>query len=131
GVVLRQLYGSTEAGGGWGARDDVAVSAPDKCGRGGMFTEYAILGENRGFAPPGTPGEILVRSPCLMVGYWNNPEATQEALRDGWLHTGDLGVLDETGNLTFIDRLKDIIISGGLNISAAEVERVIGELAGV
>lgn len=131
GVVLRHLYGSTEAGGGWGARDDVAVSAPEKCGRGGMFTQYAILAENGGFAPAGTAGEILVRSPCLMVGYWNNPQATQDAVRDGWLRTGDLGVLDETGNLTFIDRLKDIIISGGLNISAAEVERVISELDAV
>ncbi|MBL8268628.1 class I adenylate-forming enzyme family protein, partial [Steroidobacter sp.] len=131
GVVLRQLYGSTEAGGGWGARDDAAVSAPEKCGRGGIFTEYAILSENGGFAPPGTPGEILVRSPCLMVGYWNNPQATQEAVRDGWLHTGDLGILDDAGNLTFVDRLKDIIISGGLNISAAEIERVISEIDGV
>lgn len=131
GVKLRQLYGSTEAGGGWGARDDTALSAPDKCGRGGVFTEYAIRGESGGLAPPGTAGEILVRGPCLMGGYWNNPEATALALKDGWLHTGDIGVMDENGNLTFIDRLKDIIISGGLNISAAEVERVIGEIPGV
>jgi fatty-acyl-CoA synthase len=131
GVVLRQLYGSTEAGGGWGARDDTALTQPEKCGRGGVFTEYAILGEHGGFAPPGTAGEILVRSACLMGGYWNNPRATAEAIKDGWLHTGDLGVLDETGNVTFIDRLKDIIISGGLNISAAEVERVIAEVDGV
>jgi fatty-acyl-CoA synthase len=131
GVILRHVYGSTEAGGGWGARDDVATSAPEKCGRGGMFTEYAILAEDGGFAPPGAPGEVLVRSPCLMVGYWNNPQATQDAVRDGWLRTGDLGMLDAGGNLTFIDRLKDIIISGGLNISAAEVERVISEIDGV
>ncbi|MET0986342.1 MAG: AMP-binding protein, partial [Steroidobacteraceae bacterium] len=131
GVLLRQLYGSTEAGGGWGARNDAALTAPEKCGRGGMFTEYAIRGDQGGFAPPGVPGEILVRSPCLMGGYWNNPTATREAIRDGWLHSGDLGVIDDGGNLTFIDRLKDIIISGGLNISAAEVERAIGEVAGV
>jgi fatty-acyl-CoA synthase len=131
GVVLRHVDGSTEAGGGWGARDDVAISQPDKCGRGGMFTEYAILGSDGGHAPPGTAGEILVRSACLTPGYWNNLEATREAIRDGWLRTGDLGMVDEAGNLTFIDRLKDIIISGGLHSSAAEVERVISEVDGV
>ena len=67
----------------------------------------------------------------MMKGYWNNPKATSEAIRDGWLHSGDIGMLDEDGLLTFIDRKKDIIISGGLNISAAEVERAIGEFQGV
>lgn len=82
GVVLRQLYGSTEAGGGWGARDDAAITEPDKCGRGGMFTEYAIRSENGGFAPPGVAGEILVRSACLMAGYWNirRPRAKRSAM---------------------------------------------------
>jgi len=131
GVVLRQAYGSTEAGGGWGARLDTALTAPEKCGRGGIFTEYAVSTGDGAFAPVGTPGEILVRGPSLTPGYWNNTAATKETIRDGWLHTGDLGVMDEHGNLTFVDRLKDIIISGGLNISAAEVERVICELEGV
>ncbi len=69
----------------------------------------------------GGPGEILIRSACMTVGLWNNESGTREILRDGWLHTGDLGEIDSNGNLTFIDRIKDIIISGGLNISAAEV----------
>ncbi|MBP7337114.1 class I adenylate-forming enzyme family protein [Niveispirillum sp.] len=131
GVVLRQAYGSTEAGGGWGACLDTAIVAPEKCGRGGMFTRYAVRGADGGFAPPGTPGEILISSPCVTIGYWNNPQATAEAIRDGWLHTGDIGVMDADGNLTFTDRLKDIIISGGLNISAAEVEKAIAEIDGV
>ena len=131
GVVLRQLYGSTESGGGWAARLDTAIDHPEKCGRGGMFTRYAILAEDGGFAPAGTPGEILVQSACMSPGYWANPEANGEAFKDGWLHTGDLGVLDERGNVTFIDRLKDIIISGGLNISAAEVENAIAAVPGV
>jgi fatty-acyl-CoA synthase len=131
GVVLRQAYGSTEAGGGWGARDDTALDAPEKCGRGGMFTEYAVADADGGFAPPGTQGEILIRSACLTAGYWNNPEATNNTFRDGWLRTGDIGVMDAVGNLTFVDRLKDIVISGGLNISSAEVERVIAEMEGV
>jgi fatty-acyl-CoA synthase len=66
-----------------------------------------------------------------MIGYWNNPKATAETLRDGWLYTGDIGVLDEDGLLTFVDRMKDLVISGGLNISAAEVERCVSEFPGV
>lgn len=131
GVVLRQAYGSTEAGGGWGACLDTALSAPEKCGRGGMFTRYAIRSPEGGFAAPGTRGEILIKGPSLTAGLWNNPSGTQEIFEDGWLRTGDIGVMDEAGNITFVDRLKDIIISGGLNISAAEVERVICEIEGV
>lgn len=66
-----------------------------------------------------------------MVRYWEDPEATAATIVDGWVRTGDLGVLDEEGLLTMLDRIKDIIISGGLNISAAEVERVIAEYPGV
>jgi fatty-acyl-CoA synthase len=66
-----------------------------------------------------------------MEGYWNDPQATANTLVNGWLRTGDLGVIDENGLLTMLDRIKDIIISGGLNISAAELERVIGEFPGV
>lgn len=131
GVVLRQAYGSTEAGGAWAARNETAITQPEKSGPGAMFTEFAIRAESGGFAPAGVPGEILIRSSGLSVGYWNNEAANRETFRDGWLHTGDLGVLDERGNLTFIDRIKDIIISGGLNISAMEVESVIAEVDGV
>ena len=129
GVILRQLYGQTEAGGGWAARN-TAVTEPDKCGRGGIFTEFAILADGEVWRANKT-GEILVRGPAVMKGYWNKPDATHDTFHDGWLKTGDLGVLDEEGNLTFVDRLKDIIISGGLNIAAAEVEHVIGELEGI
>lgn len=131
GVVLRPAYGCTEAGGAWAARDETAFTEPEKCGPGAIFTEFAIRGEDGGFAPAGTAGEILIRGGALSQGYWNNPQATAETFRDGWLHTGDKGVLDERGNLTFIDRIKDIIISGGLNISAMEVESVIAEVPGV
>jgi len=131
GIILRQAYGSTEAGGAWAARDDTALTEPQKCGHGGMFEDYAIVDEQGRPAKPGVPGQILIRSPCLTPGYWHNPQATAEAIRDGWLYTGDLGMLDEHGNLTFIDRIKDIIISGGLNISAIELERIIGEVPGV
>jgi fatty-acyl-CoA synthase len=131
GVVLRQAYGCTEAGGAWAARDETALTAPEKCGPGALFTEYKVVHPDGSRAAPGEAGEILVRSAGLSVGYWNDPEQTARTFVDGWLHTGDRGVQDERGNLTFVDRMKDIIISGGLNISAMEVENAIAELDGV
>jgi long-chain acyl-CoA synthetase len=73
----------------------------------------------------GAVGEIVVRGPNVMAGYWNKPEETTRALRDGWLHTGDLGYLDKDGFLFIVDRLKDVIISGGENVYSAEVEAAI------
>jgi len=75
--------------------------------------------------PAGVPGEVLVRGETVMQGYWRNPEATAETLRDGWLHTGDIGSLDADGFLTLRDRSKDVIISGGANIYPREVEEVL------
>jgi long-chain acyl-CoA synthetase len=75
--------------------------------------------------PGGEVGEIVTRSDCVMEGYWENPEATAETLRGGWLHTGDLGSFDEAGFLTLRDRSKDMIISGGSNIYPREVEEVL------
>lgn len=132
GAVIRQIYGQTEIGGnGTIMPAALAPLYPEKCGRGGTFTELRVVDDNGVDLPPDTPGEILMRGPGMMAGYWNNPEATAAAIRDGWLYTGDIGMLDADGLLTFIDRKKDIIISGGLNISAAEVERAIGEFDGV
>ncbi|MGY6412255.1 MAG: AMP-binding protein [Alkalilacustris sp.] len=76
-------------------------------------------------APEGQPGEVLVRGAPVMPGYWNNPDATARTLQDGWLRTGDVGVLDEDGYLTLVDRSKDVIISGGTNIYPREVEEVL------
>ncbi|WP_373183869.1 AMP-binding protein [Halomonas campaniensis] len=75
--------------------------------------------------PDGQEGEICVRGDIVMLGYWNNPEATSEALRDGWLRTGDIGRMEADGTLYLTDRVKDVIISGGTNIYPREVEEVI------
>ena len=74
---------------------------------------------------PGEPGEVLLRGPHIMVGYWNRPEATAETIVDGWLHTGDVGTIDEDGFVTIRDRIKDMLISGGENVYPAEVENVL------
>jgi long-chain acyl-CoA synthetase len=80
---------------------------------------------------PGTPGEVLVRGDVVMKGYWRNPDATAATLRGGWLHTGDVGALDEDGFLTLMDRSKDLIISGGSNVYPREVEEVLLRHPGV
>ena len=77
--------------------------------------------------PPGEDGEVCVRSPGVMTGYWRSPEATAEAVRDGWMHTGDVGHLDEDGYLYVVDRLKDLIIRGGFNVYPRDVEDVLLE----
>ena len=75
--------------------------------------------------PSGEVGEVVTRSDCVMEGYWNNPAASEQTLRGGWLHTGDLGSFDEDGSLTLRDRSKDMIISGGSNIYPREIEEVL------
>jgi long-chain acyl-CoA synthetase len=87
--------------------------------------EVRVAGADDGPCRPGEIGEILVRGDTVMAGYWNNPAATAETLRDGWLHTGDVGSLDADGFLTLKDRSKDVIISGGSNIYPREVEEVL------
>jgi long-chain acyl-CoA synthetase len=70
-------------------------------------------------------GEIVVRGPNVMKGYYNRPEATEEATRNGWFHTGDIGVIDEDGYLSVVDRKKDMIIRGGYNVYPREIEEVL------
>ena len=93
--------------------------------------ELRIVDEDGNEAAPGQPGEILARAPQTMNGYWNRPEATAHALADGWLHTGDVGYLDGAGYLFIVDRKKDMIVTGGSNVYAREVEEVLLELSQV
>ena len=81
--------------------------------------------------PVGIVGEITVGGPQIMIGYWNKPEASAAALANGVLHTGDLGYLDEEGYLFVVDRKKDMLISGGLNVYPAEIERVLVNVPGI
>jgi long-chain acyl-CoA synthetase len=87
--------------------------------------EVRVIDENDNALPSGEVGEVAVRGDVVMAGYWKNPGATADTLRGGWLHTGDIGFMDEEGFLTLKDRLKDMIISGGTNIYPREVEEVL------
>jgi acyl-CoA synthetase (AMP-forming)/AMP-acid ligase II len=87
--------------------------------------QVAVLRDDGSPAPAGEVGEIVVRGDVVMAGYWNNPDATAAALRDGWLYTGDMGSFDERGALTLRDRSKDVVISGGSNIYPREVEEAL------
>jgi acyl-CoA synthetase (AMP-forming)/AMP-acid ligase II len=103
------------------------------CGRAvpGIEVRIAAVGGNSA-VPTGEEGELLLRGDNVMLGYLDDPEATAEAIdSDGWLHTGDIGKVDEAGNLKITDRLKDMYISGGFNVYPAEVEQTLARLAGV
>ncbi len=93
--------------------------------------QIRVAGADGAALPPGEVGEVLVRGDTVMAGYWRNPEATEAAIRGGWLWTGDMGTLDEDGFLTLKDRSKDLIISGGSNIYPREVEEVLLTAPGV
>jgi len=126
-----QVYGLTETAGAitYLAPSDHDVDNPRRlqsCGRPLQHVEIRIGDEHgRHVREPGGIGEIVCRTAQNMKGYWNNSEETESVLREGWLHTGDIGYFDEEGYLYIHDRLKDMIISGGENIYPAEVERVL------
>jgi long-chain acyl-CoA synthetase len=101
------------------------------CGRPAVLVDVRIADENDNEVPRGMVGEVQVRGPNIMKGYWNLPDVTANALRGGWYHSGDGGMMDEDGYVYIVDRLKDMIISGGENIYSAQVESAISTLDGV
>ncbi len=108
------------------------VDRPRSVGRPtAPLVEVRIIDEAGKVVPPGLSGEICIRSPAVACGYWNQPEATAAAFPDGWCRTGDLGYLDSEGFLYIVDRLKDIIIRGGENISCLEVEEALYGYPGI
>jgi fatty-acyl-CoA synthase len=130
GPVFFQFYGQTEA------PQTVCVLRkedhdPDDltrlatCGRPVPWLHVALLDDAGNVVPRGEPGEICVRGPLVMNGYWNKPEQTAEAFRHGWLHTGDIAREDDKGFYTIVDRKKDMIVSGGFNVFPREIEDVL------
>ncbi|MHA3701706.1 fatty acyl-CoA synthetase [Jatrophihabitans sp. YIM 134969] len=95
---------------------------PASCGREVLFVETRIVDEDGAEVGPGTAGELLYRSPQLCQGYWNKPEETEAAFRDGWFHSGDMVVKDAEGYVTVVDRIKDVINTGGVLVASREVE---------
>ncbi len=124
GPILTGVYGLSE-GGLTFALPEVAVRKPLCCGKPVGLDEIRIVDDDDREVPPGQRGEIVFRGPSEMVGYYKDPEATAQTLRNGWLHTGDVGYVDEEGDLFVIDRKKQMLISGGENIYPAEIEQVL------
>ncbi len=134
GPRLYQLYGQGEAPMTITGLDKAAHGGDDgpplrerlaSCGVARTGVLVRVVDPDDRDVASGEVGEVVTRSDCVMAGYWNNPEASAAALRNGWLHTGDLGSLDAQGYLTLRDRSKDMIISGGTNIYPREIEEVL------
>lgn len=132
GIQLAHSYGMTEA------CPSISANSPsnhDEAGRkSGLYRSIGrglpglmvkVVDGDGEEVPRGTVGEIVVRGPNVMAGYWKKPEDTAQAIRDGWLHTGDGAYMDAQGYLYIVDRIKDMIVSGGENVYSAEVESVI------
>ena len=128
GPRLYQLFGQGESPmtiTGLPQADHAARAKLESCGFARTGVEVKVFDAEDRELPAGETGEIVTRSDCVMAGYWENPSATAQTLRGGWLHTGDLGSLDEAGYLTIRDRSKDLIIAGGSNIYPREIEEVL------
>ena len=128
-VGLIQMYGQTEVGGACTVlqveRHVLEGPLAGKTNSAGHPTATFLMrvtDDDGRELPPGQPGEISVRGPGMMLGYWKDPQLTEATIRDGWLHTGDIGIFDEDGFVTIAGRLKDMIITGGENVFAGEVE---------
>jgi long-chain acyl-CoA synthetase len=125
-VSIRQGYGLTETA-ALISSSPIGRERPGSVGLPVPGTELRILDDEGSEVPAGEVGEICARSPGVMQGYWRAPEITAEALRDGWLHTGDLGYQDEDGYLYIVDRKKDLIIRGGFNVYPRDIEDALVE----
>ena len=132
GIEIHQAYGLTEAGGpGTVLSPEDAMVRIGSAGKAFFHTTVRIVDGDGNDTAPGVPGELLVSGAHVMKGYWNNPQASAEAIREGWLYTGDIAFQDEDGFITIHDRVKDMIISGGENVYPAELENVVIGLPGV
>lgn len=128
-VGLYQSYGMTESAaiGTMSRPKDHSATGWASAGQACSSVELRVVDTDGNDVPLDTIGEILLRGPTVMQGYWNHPQETAQALRSGWLHTGDVGKLSADGHLTIVDRLKDMIITGGENVYSAEVENALAQ----
>ncbi|MEX1147287.1 MAG: AMP-binding protein, partial [Sphingomonadales bacterium] len=132
GVRITQSYGLTETGGhATILYVEDAEGRMGSSGRAMMGCEVRIVDEDGRDLPSGEAGEVLIRGAVVMKGYLNKPEETARTMKNGWLWTGDIGVLDADGFLTIVDRSKDMLRSGGLNVYPAELERVLAGVDGL
>jgi acyl-CoA synthetase (AMP-forming)/AMP-acid ligase II len=126
GIEIHQVYGLTETGGpGCLISSADAVKRAGSTGKSFYFTQVRVINEAGADVGVDESGEVLIKGPNVMVGYWNRAEATAEAIVDGWLHTGDVATMDADGFVTIVDRVKDMLISGGENVYPAEIESVL------
>jgi len=129
GIVLQQGFGMSEAAPSIATlQKEHALAKAGSIGRAVFHLEAKIVDDTMNELPRGRVGELVIRGPNLMQGYWNRPEATAESFIDGWFHTGDLARMDADGDMYIVERKKDMFISGGENVYPAEVENVIYEL---
>lgn len=118
-----QVYGSTEVGGTVTAlKKEDSIRKIGSCGKPTIHNLVSLVDKNGNPVKPGETGEIIVKGPSVIRGYWDNPEATGAAMKDGWFYTGDLGKFDDEQFLYIVGRKKDMIISGGMNIYPEEIE---------
>jgi fatty-acyl-CoA synthase len=122
GIEVRQLYGLTECNTATVLDSENALDKVGSCGRPFFHTEVRVVDDRGRNDAPGEKGEVLLRAPNMMKGYWNRPTDSADVIKDGWLYTGDIAKMDTDGFLHILDRKKDMIISGGENIYPAEVE---------
>jgi len=125
GFPPRQIMGQTETSILLWASESESRKRPGTVGRPVFHAEVRLLDKQGNQPEPGEVGEIVVRGPVLMKEYWNDPAASEAAMKGGWLKTGDLARMDEDGYFYLVDRAKDMYISGGENVYPAEVERVL------
>ncbi|MBA4810512.1 MAG: long-chain-fatty-acid--CoA ligase [Acidimicrobiales bacterium] len=126
GIEIHQVYGLTETcGPACIISSEDAIERAGSTGKAFTFTEVQVVDDNGNPCEAGEAGEVLVKGPHIMLGYWNRPEANAEALVDGWLKTGDVATMDSEGFVTIVDRVKDMLISGGENVYPAEIENVL------
>ena len=118
-------YGLTESAPTISTNGNAEVIRPGTVGKPLDGVEVRIVDDQERDVPAGEAGELLARGDNIFGGYWNNPEATREAIRDGWFHTGDMARMDEDGYITIVDRKKDMILVSGFNVYPVEVENVL------